>query len=95
VGKVSRTLFDVLPPEALGYQYFDFPSKQLPAGVAENLLGLGINSDDPAFPVGDDHGVRRGFQEAPELLIWPQYKLQSCGLFALLAFPLGVEDNVV
>ncbi len=81
--------------ESLGYQRLDFPFKQFGPRVSEQLLGLGVNPDDPAVPVGDQYGVRRGFQEAPELLIWLRDKPQSYGLFALLAFPLGVEDNVV
>lgn len=57
----------VSPPETLGHQHFDFAAKQLFPFVAEQVLGLGIDERDFPIAVGHDHGVGRGFEQAPEL----------------------------
>ncbi len=39
------------------------------ARPAEQQLGLGIDEDDPARLVHDDHGIRRGLEQAAELAL--------------------------
>ena len=41
----------------LGEQHFDGTPEQLFAGIAEDLLGLGVEQDDMPLPIRHDHGV--------------------------------------
>jgi len=52
--------------KALRDQYFHALPGQFSGGIPEQALGLGVDQDDLAVPVGDDHGVGCGFEQAPE-----------------------------
>ena len=51
----------------LGDEHLDGRAQQLFAGIAEEPLRLGVDEDQSALLVHDDHGVGRGFQQLREL----------------------------
>src|SRR5262249_11100626 len=55
--------------EALRHQHLDPLADELVARVAEELLGLGVDEDDPPAALHDDHGVGCRLEQAAELLL--------------------------
>jgi len=53
--------------QALGHEHLDGPAEHLAASVAEELLGLGVDQDDPPLLVHDHHRVRGRLEQPPEL----------------------------
>ena len=54
---------------ALGDEHLDVRTQELLARVAKEPLGLGVDEDQPALLVHDDHGVGRGLEQAAELRV--------------------------
>ena len=54
----------MLGAEALGHEHLDRLPEQLARGIAEQILGLGVDQEDAAVAVDDDDGVRRGLEKA-------------------------------
>jgi hypothetical protein len=73
-------------PKTLRHQQFNRPSKEFFPQVAEQPLSLSVDQSDVPFLIGHHDGIRRGFQERPELAL--------C-LPALLFSPFAVGDFAV
>ena len=69
IAEKARPVLAVLAAEALGHQHLDLLADEVGAGVAEQRLGLGVDQDDGALPVDDDHGVGRRFEEHAETFL--------------------------
>src|SRR2546430_1332874 len=59
----------MLAPEALRHQHFNFVAQQLFTSVAEEFLYLGIDQHNLSLPVNYHDGIGCGFQERPKFLL--------------------------
>ena len=64
--EVAGAVPGMSPAKALRDEQLDPLADQLVSCVAEEPLRLGVDQDDAAVPVDDDHRVGRGLEQVPE-----------------------------
>ena len=64
----SRAVYRVAAAKPLRHQDLDLMIQKFFTRIPEELLHLGVDQNDPALPIHDNHGIRSGFQEAAEFL---------------------------
>src|SRR5207247_1728506 len=69
IGKVPGSVLRVSAPESLGDEHFHWLTEKVLSGIAEELLGLGVDEQDATFPIHHHHRIGCGLEEAAELVL--------------------------
>src|SRR5262249_42688973 len=88
---VSASMARVPVPEALPDQELDRLPNELRARVAEQLLGLGIDEEDPPVRIDDHHRIGGSLEEPSKLVLG----LRLVGALPLVLKPPELGDVLV